>query len=452
MAKSLPARPNLEYLKKEAKDLLEAFRRGEAATLPVVRHLSGFQGMSDADALEAGRASVSLQRMQLALAQEYGFANWDELVARVQGAEAASYTDVEQLLRWSHREIQVFLRDCDNWMVAAVAGAASPALRERLLANVSAKARIRLEATPEFAAVSPERLAEARGHLVGLANRLVKTEWFRSAGAAVADKPDGQAYRAAQHRMAHELFLAEAGAESVAQRSAEGLVSVFRGMARVAFRCGIVSLEALADRLRGEPLLAMGAEMAAGRDDVEEIRRAMVAERDALLTRMEVRQTLIQEGVVRLSGGGRTEDLRETLTGLLPPADRNGADATRVPAAAAGPSEDALDAELAGPPASRRSAAGLIPLFVAMAQRKEREGLVGLDRSLARIDDDLMRSGLAPAVDGVDPQLVRQILEARRKALRAAREVRLDMTVQAVLGICAGDSPSLIEHLCRAML
>jgi hypothetical protein len=64
MSSHLPPRPSLEYLRKEAKELLHEMRRG------------------DPDAL--------LADAQYALARRYGFASWPKLKAHVEAASAAS--------------------------------------------------------------------------------------------------------------------------------------------------------------------------------------------------------------------------------------------------------------------------------------------------------------------------------------------------------------------------
>jgi uncharacterized protein len=64
----LPARPDLDQLRRQAKDLLRDARRGDAAALARI------QAVSDRPILAAA---------QLALAREYGFASWPRLKAEV---------------------------------------------------------------------------------------------------------------------------------------------------------------------------------------------------------------------------------------------------------------------------------------------------------------------------------------------------------------------------------
>jgi len=55
---------------------------------------------------------------------------------------------------------------------------------------------------------------------------------------------------------------------------------------------------------------------------------------------------------------------------------------------------------------------GRVELIVSLAEQARREGLLALDAQLAEIEDDFTRKGLQLVVDGTDPELVREILEA----------------------------------------
>jgi chemotaxis protein MotA len=58
--------------------------------------------------------------------------------------------------------------------------------------------------------------------------------------------------------------------------------------------------------------------------------------------------------------------------------------------------------------------------LVGFAERARREGLLALDDEVERIDDPIVRKGMQLVVDGTDPELVREILEAELDA-KAAR-------------------------------
>ena len=74
--RSLPDHPDLHHLKRQAKDLLAAFRAGDPdAIAEVTSHYR------DADA-----ATFALHHAQLVLARAYGFESWPTLKAFVDGA------------------------------------------------------------------------------------------------------------------------------------------------------------------------------------------------------------------------------------------------------------------------------------------------------------------------------------------------------------------------------
>jgi hypothetical protein len=90
-SKSLPLRPSLEHLRKQAKDLLKACHGGDAsARTRLQQHKPKVTEPVLADA-------------QFALAREYGFASWPRLVHYV---EAANSPDVVHQVDWSARRIE----------------------------------------------------------------------------------------------------------------------------------------------------------------------------------------------------------------------------------------------------------------------------------------------------------------------------------------------------------
>jgi len=102
VSRQLPAKPNLEHLKSQAKDLLDAHRRGEPKAFPRIRAaVPAFAHMSD-EAL--ARAPFALHDAQSAIAREYGFVSWAELRAQVSAgngepAAAAPSEDPESAAR-----------------------------------------------------------------------------------------------------------------------------------------------------------------------------------------------------------------------------------------------------------------------------------------------------------------------------------------------------------------
>ena len=77
MSKSLPASASLEQLKKQAKDLLSAFKDDDPSAVSRFRqHLPRL----------TNHTAPRLSDAQLVVAREYGFASWSKLKAHVQAA------------------------------------------------------------------------------------------------------------------------------------------------------------------------------------------------------------------------------------------------------------------------------------------------------------------------------------------------------------------------------
>lgn len=89
MSHFLPPRPNLDQLKKQAKELLKAHRARDPSVCPMLRPLHRFQGRDDEHILGA---EITLREAQLALAMEYGFQSWADLKAHVLPAERMAPT------------------------------------------------------------------------------------------------------------------------------------------------------------------------------------------------------------------------------------------------------------------------------------------------------------------------------------------------------------------------
>jgi chemotaxis protein MotA len=73
----------------------------------------------------------------------------------------------------------------------------------------------------------------------------------------------------------------------------------------------------------------------------------------------------------------------------------------------------------------------LVDTVVALADRARREGLLALEDAIKAVDDPFLRRGLELAIDGTDPEELREILEcevdAKRKADRVGAKMFADM-------------------------
>jgi chemotaxis protein MotA len=66
-----------------------------------------------------------------------------------------------------------------------------------------------------------------------------------------------------------------------------------------------------------------------------------------------------------------------------------------------------------------RPAGEVVPTVVALAEKARREGLLALEDDLKKVDDPFLVKGVTLAIDGTDPEEVREILEAEVHATKA---------------------------------
>jgi Ankyrin repeats (3 copies)/Ankyrin repeat len=108
MSKSLPSLPNLEQLKKQAKDLLKAHNSADAETLERIR--ASHPDFSSASDDEIRSTTFSLSDAQLVIAREYGFANWPKLKEHVESLLLESAEPMELFHKAFKEDDAVFFR------------------------------------------------------------------------------------------------------------------------------------------------------------------------------------------------------------------------------------------------------------------------------------------------------------------------------------------------------
>ncbi len=180
MSQELPAKPNLEYLKKQAKDLLREAQQGDPAAV------ARFQSFSAPE-------NLKLSDAQHALARDYGFASWPKLKEHVESlarrldpaemlaaAVRASDAGKTAAVLQSHPELKAQLNEpMANYgagmqpLLAAVQRSDRPTIDVLLAAGADIRARSRFwaggigvldECSPDLAAFLIERGAVVDAH------------------------------------------------------------------------------------------------------------------------------------------------------------------------------------------------------------------------------------------------------------------------------------------------
>ncbi len=110
-----------------------------------------------------------------------------------------------------------------------------------------------------------------------------------------------------------------------------------------------------------------------------------------------------------------------------------------------------------------------IDTIVSFAEQARKEGLLSLEEKASQIDDPFFRRGLQLAVDGADPEMVAEVMEAEVKAMSERHKTGAKMMtsmgvftptfgiIGAVIGLIAtlsnlSDPASLGEHIAAAFV
>src|SRR5260370_15568887 len=127
MPKSLPPRPSLEQLKKQAKDLLKSHASRTDESLARIRE--NHPRFGNASQSELQNVKFSLSDAQLVIAREYGFASWPKLNEHIRSVLVET-SDPMELLK------QAF-KDDDSELVSTLPELA-PAIRAGINEPVAA--------------------------------------------------------------------------------------------------------------------------------------------------------------------------------------------------------------------------------------------------------------------------------------------------------------------------
>ncbi len=87
---------------------------------------------------------------------------------------------------------------------------------------------------------------------------------------------------------------------------------------------------------------------------------------------------------------------------------------------------------------SAHDSAGTVDLFVHMADKARREGLLALEADVESIHDPFTRKGVQLMIDGTDPELLREIMEIEAEAMKHRHEANF-----AALEFVGGIAPTI---------
>ena len=83
-------------------------------------------------------------------------------------------------------------------------------------------------------------------------------------------------------------------------------------------------------------------------------------------------------------------------------------------------------------------------LFVELTEIVRREDAFELEKLVPDISDEFLKSAVSSAVDGIEPELLQEILENWVKSLLQEQEVKYHKIIEDVMSIQGGDSPRIV--------
>ena len=106
---SLPERPNLGHLRRQAKELLRQYRADDPAAVAAFRQY--LPAAKDKSATDMSSTSLGLRDAQSCIARQYGFASWPELKHYVEGlrpgdVQTSTSTEADNIARQRYDRAQ----------------------------------------------------------------------------------------------------------------------------------------------------------------------------------------------------------------------------------------------------------------------------------------------------------------------------------------------------------
>ncbi len=85
-------------------------------------------------------------------------------------------------------------------------------------------------------------------------------------------------------------------------------------------------------------------------------------------------------------------------------------------------------------------------VFVGMAERARREGILALESLAQSMTDPFMKDGVQLAVDGTEPDLIADILETWMGSLLHEQKRKYQKVIEGIMAIQQGDNPRIVGH------
>jgi len=298
MARRLPSSPSLEYLRKEAKDILKKHAAGDASVCGTLRHLSHYRDAPDGGILQA---KFTLQEVQHALAIEYGSSSWKELkdrLSKASGEPSDEFSAMRDLNLLHDRSIERLLRQVDTRRLAMALHGESEEVLDLFHRNMSRNAVAVLKDIIETGPFGPAT-QQARAEIVETANRLHNEKWIFTKEEAEAMNANETPKIGSVTRADLDQYLEKL---PPSKWSSEDLIEFFKKTMAVALKGGLIALDGIHEKIDDE-FLKNGAQLVIDGADTSIVREILEARKRTLIVDYERRLEMTITALEGLSKG-----------------------------------------------------------------------------------------------------------------------------------------------------
>ena len=219
----------------------------------------------------------------------------------------------EDLAKLSHREIQVLLREVDQNDLVVALKDASPAIRDKMLGNMSARVRGFITDEIEYLKpMQPAEIAEVRGRIVQQFLKLVEQGQCEWPTAKSGKKP--RAKRKPSKELAEsKRRLRNTVTRRLDELSLQEMDGLFRDLAEVARGEGILALEAYAEKM-SDTFMRSGLLLAVDGTEPDLIMDILETWLESLAHEHERKHRKVIEGLMSIQSGDNPRTVEHKLS------------------------------------------------------------------------------------------------------------------------------------------
>ena len=368
-----------------------------------------------------------------------------DTVAVAEFEAAIERVDFDGLAGLEDREAQTLMREVDQQaLVVALVGALEP-VRERFLGNMSARVRGYTESEIELSKARPGEVQAMRRRILVQAGAL--------AARGQLGWPDADTGKPPAERPQYEVpeSLHDLLARPLDHLTAVDIADLWLGIAEQARKEGILSLQPIEERAvdpflrEALQLLVDGTEPALQRDILE------TRLESAILPQQKTRTKMVIEALMAIQSGDNPGLIRHKLGAIyLAQSEAMTGDARQEM-----PRAEELAEWMRREPLARMDFDQVCDLLTDIGSLARRESISAfgpLPEALSGWHDlasEVLRRGLAMALDGTEPDEVMHALEARVETHLAELEKAHRMVIEGAMGTLAGRKPVEIAEIVR---